>query len=325
MFQGSRHVVYAAFLVALVLAVVASGCIDSGKPNPTAAPSGGGSSTVPEKVYGTLTLGNAVSEGSAEVSSDGDTLSIDDASSPVNGLSIAIPPGAYASGCTFSVSSAPVISNTFGNGFTPVSPLIEIDNGGVMADHLVLVTIPIKANADDFVMGFYYDAQKKTLEGVPTVSRDANSITVVTSHFSDLVAAAYTGAVSGKLVADSKFQPGTDDFRFPNNRTYVSPDGECTGQSVAELFYFTEEKSYGDQGLYTLYDNNGQGPTKDIPGDDTLAQRLCGLSQKIYLDGWSKYDTEYHDSLYKWTDQLTYYEIKGSILLTGEPQVLLIY
>ena len=63
--------------------------------------------------------------------------------------------------------------------------------------------------------------------------------------------------------------------------------------------------------LYTLYDNNGQASTPGIPEDDTLTKRLCGLVQALEDSRNHEYQQEYHDSLWKWTDQLTFYEIKG--------------
>ena len=304
----------------VLLAIAACAAFDPCLPAATGAPMGG------PAVRGTISVGAPVGAGSVAVPPAGGTLTVSDPGSAVCGLTIVVPPGSYNDTRTFDVSSTPITGQTFGPGFRPVSPLIGIDDGGGSAGHLMLATIPIATDPGDFVMGFAYDDQKHALEGIPTVGRAPGSITVATSHFSNLVAAAVPpDAAAGPPGADSGFRPGVDDWQFVNYRTVANRGGQCVGQSLAEMYYYSEVNPPDKRPLYGLYDDNGRARTPGIQGDDTFAYRLCSLVQAACDDHNADYWREYIDTLDGWTDRQTFDEVRAAMRLTGEPQGLNIY
>lgn len=69
-------------------------------------------------------------------------------SNPLEGLSIIIPGNTYGDSKEFSISYANITSHELGSYFNPVSPLIEITNGGFYADKFMKLKIPVSPHPD---------------------------------------------------------------------------------------------------------------------------------------------------------------------------------
>jgi hypothetical protein len=317
MSSGNCKVLYVTAVIAvLALALVVSGCSGGS----SAGDKNGDSSAPTAAVHGTISVGTAVKETTMGITSAGGKVTVNNPSSPINGLTIDIPSGAYASPRTFTVSSAPVTGNTFGKYFNVASPLITIDNGGGYADDFVTVRIPVNASPSDFVMAFIYDDANKSLEGLYTVDRDASSITVATLHFSDIeVLKINQMELDAIKVVDTGFLPGRDDWEFPNNGSYIAPDGHCAGQTVSMMWYFTEKRQKENAPkLNGLYDNNGREKTLQIYGDDVLAYRLASVVQdNIRFDF---YNQKFGNIVRNETPLTNFNCFKYSMLMSGEPQ-----
>jgi hypothetical protein len=140
----------------------------------------------PSPVTGTISTSAASLLSSQAITASGGAITVNKPGDPLNGMQITVPAGAYADGRTFKVSSSPITGSTF-KGFTPVSPLISVDNGGGYSSQLMTVKIPVAVPSGSFATGFIYDRSRGTLEALPLVARDNGSITIATRHFSDIV------------------------------------------------------------------------------------------------------------------------------------------
>lgn len=207
---------------------------------------------------GSISTGTWTPETTSSVSAAGGQISINDGI--LKGLQISVPAGAFTSGRTFVVSGAPVTSHTFGPDFTPVSPLLKIENGGGYANEVMRLSVPISVPSGHFAMGFYYDEETGELEPIPTVGMYSDHIVLGLRHFSgkhlsDGVKGGILGTKSSVQIVigsillnqltgiqESAFRPGSDDFEFPNYGTYIAPKGQCAGQSVATMWYYNVKK-----------------------------------------------------------------------------------
>ncbi|HEY3272352.1 MAG TPA: hypothetical protein VGJ92_01245 [Methanocella sp.] len=321
MSSGYFKVRYAtAVIVVLALALVVSGCSGGSAAGDKTGDSSAPGSAPQAAVHGTISVGTAVTETRMGITSAGGTVTVNNQSSPINGLTITVPQGAYSSPVTFTVSDAPVTGHTFGKNFNPASPLITVDNGGSYANDYVSLKIPVNASPDDFVMAFIYDKVNQSLEGLYTVDRDSSSITVETLHFCDIeVVKIKQSELDAINTVDTGFLPGRDDFEFSNNGSIIEPGGHCAGQSVTMMWYYTEKRQKENAHvLYGLYDDNGREKTTQIYGDDVLAYRLASMVQSsIQFD---YYNQKFGNTIRNESALTNFNSFKYSMLLTGEPQ-----
>jgi hypothetical protein len=265
----------------------------------------------------TINLAGDVALAWATIESSGGAISVDKPGDPLDGLKIDVPAGSYPDTKGFSVSYAPITGHDFGDNFNPATPLISVDNGGGYSDEMMLVTIPTEIPEGKFAMGFFYDKEAGTLEGIPIVEEDATHITIATRHFSNIVVSLIDNAVLSADI-DSHFRPGVDDWQFTNYSSYISPSGHCWGQSLTAMWYYCEKTLNGAPHLYGLYDNNGGPKTPKLWEDDSLGYRLASTVQE---------DQKTDELLWaigaymSWADDwLEYRAFAYAILLTGEPQ-----
>ena len=243
-------------LCAIVLFTVASaGCGGGGGDTPAGTEPG---------LTGSITLEKSAKAGETTMSPEGGHLAIAAPGTSVDGLTLDVPANAYAEETHFTVSYAPVKEHSFGDDFTPISPMISIDNGDALAAEPIELTIPVTVPEGEFAMAFYYDDDAGTLEGLPLVTSDATSVTVVTRHFSNIIVSA-TGQDLAAVSADSGFRPGVDDWQFTNNGSYIEQGGHCSGQSMSAMWYYIAKPDGPNAHLYGRYDNNGKAPaTPDL-------------------------------------------------------------
>ncbi len=202
-----------------------------------------------------------------------------------------------------------------------------VENGGGYSDEIMLVKIRVNIPEGHFAMGFFYDEKSGTLEGMPLVEEDKNSITIATMHFSWFV----VSSIDKKLLlyeitgrANSGFRPGVDDWQFPNKGSFIAPGGHCAGQSLTAMWYYAERTLNGFPHLYNLYDNNGnQRKTPSLWHDDTLGYRLASTVQNDM--NWANFVLKLESYVHRISDELTYCAFAHAILQTGQPQYVGIY
>jgi len=275
-----------------------------------------------------LLLEKSYLETSQNVASSGGVIRIDDKASQLAGLELTVSSGAYDKDTVFKISTSPIKSHGFGALFTPISPLISIDNGQGFAKIPMTVKIPIKKTDDEFAMAFYYDGKTGELEGIPFLREDNTSITLFTAHFSDIVVTKVKKSIlDGQILkdkADTDFLPGMNDFVAKNYGSIVSL-GHCMGQSLSMIHYFHMNKGTGktlrtDQRI----DNNNRNATLGLWQDDSLAYRLCSRVQTEYGNRWMGNNSAYETSRDK-DDEITFYSFAYAMALTKSPQIMNLY
>jgi hypothetical protein len=291
----SRHcfIIMVSILILLALVMASLSCISIHMPSlsksSSATQKATQSTSGPTRLHplartGEYTLGTKVDAASQSIGKIGGGIIISKPGDPLDGFTLGVPPGAYPDSRTFKVSYAPITKHTFGNDITPVSPMIMVDNGGGYSNELICVKVPVKVPDGYFAMGFLYDEKTKQLEGMPLIASDANSVTVVTRHFSNFLITMTAKALL-KNDIDTGFCPGIDDFQFVNNGSFIAPNGHCSGQSLVAMWYYCTNPDGKDACLYGRYDNNGNKPaTPAIWQDDSQAYRLCSVVQ-TYFEG----------------------------------------
>lgn len=285
----------------------------------------GGTQSTPAKssevIHGTISTGAMATAEQGSVPSAGGTITVNQPGSAINGLVVTAPPGAYPTGQQVTISSAPITGNTFGSNFNPATPLISIDAGKEYAEEPVIVKIPVTIPEDQFGMAFYYDEANQKLEGIPTVGQDGTSLTITTRHFSNVVVSLISlSALDGIKKVDSGFRPGTDDWEFVNDGSYLAPDGHCAGQSATMMWYYTEQRQKANAPpLFNRYDNNGRDPAAlQLERDNTLGYRFASAIQT--KGRWTEYWKNPASFISNVSDTNVFREFKYSMLMTGEPQ-----
>lgn len=265
--------------------------------------------------------GASVPVASQSIGAAGGTLTISEPGGPLDGMTIDVPAGTYPTAKTFHVSYTPISGDPSPH-VTPLTPLIEVDNGGDFAGEVMTVTVPVTIPDGHFAMGFFVDEDGK-LEGMPLVAETPTSITVATAHFSTFI----IGMVADSLLVgtfDTGFRPMTDDWEFPNVGSYIEPNGHCAGQAITAMWYYTEKTLNGASTLWNRFDNNGRAPTTPLMWfDDSNGYRFASTIQSD-ID-WDNWLLDLIFALGASDDSLNWRAFLYAMLVTGEPQEVGIY
>ncbi|MEA3308973.1 MAG: hypothetical protein U9Q70_05625, partial [Chloroflexota bacterium] len=273
-----------------------------------------------------LSLGSRETITSETIPASGGTLVVEDSGGVIDGLTLEVPEGAYDGQRNFKISVRPIEGHEFGADFNPATPLIHIDNDGEFAEKPITVRIPVRVNPDEFAMAFYYNPRTGALEGLPLAELAEDHVTVVTSHFSDLVVSKIAWVLLEDVTVDTGFEPGYDDWQFTNYGSTIAPGGHCAGQSVTAMWYYYEKKlGANERVLYGRYDNNDYGyGTIDFQQDDSWAYRFASVVQKERID-WDHQSRAFFKRMGQTSDHLTWNAFAYAMQLTGEPQYAAIY
>jgi hypothetical protein len=267
-----------------------------------------------------MALGHRQKVATQAIAPTGGTLVVDDPENPIAGLTLIVPPGAYPDETSFTVSVRPIEDHALGPDFNPVTPLIHVDNGHRYAAEPMRVEIPIHLAAGEFAMAFFYDVQTGKLEGIPPLALEADRLTVLTSHFSDMVVTRVDMEQLKERIVDTGFRPGVDDWQFVNRGSIVAPNGHCAGQSISAMWYYVEQRlGAGEPALYGRFDNNRYGfKSPALQQDDSWGQRLASsVQRKTDWDAKTRTLSNYLGGVGDW---LTWNAFLYSMALTGEPQ-----
>jgi hypothetical protein len=290
-----------------------------------------------------LSIGKEVEVASNTISSSGGTITVDTPGSEIDGLEIDVPSKSYSTSKTFKITTAAITGHTLGQYFNPITPLIQIENGGGYADSIMEITIPIDIAAGEIPLGFFYDEITGKLEAIPVKEYTQKSITLLTRHFmsaselssdnlksggikidatSNLIISSIAESVlKGKKIISSGFKMEVDNWEFVNHGSYISPGGHCAGQNMAAMWYYFEKKLKGEGQLFGKFST-----ISSIDEDNAIGYRFCSVIQEdLSSEGqviniFDKY-VDKNQSL----DRMKFYAIAGAMLTTGEPQGIGIY
>jgi hypothetical protein len=274
-----------------------------------------------------LRLGATQSEIRLTVPVKGGFIEVSDENSPVKGLTIFVEPDSFKQDRMFDISSTEIKSHNFGSIFTPITPLITIDNDHLFSNKPLRVQIPIELGEDEFAMGFFYDRKTGKMEAIPFSSYAADNIVLLTHHFSDIVVSKISIAeleklaTAGNVSAKTDFEPGRDDWQFTNYGSAIAPGGHCAGQSLTMAWYY-RQKHQAEKAprLYGLFDNNGDVKTVNFWQDDSECYRFASVIQ--HLINWES--QLFHNYLVFSTihQRKVFYAFAYAIRVTGEPQFM---
>lgn len=316
--KKKRHTVFIVAITCFITATIITGALLIFLPAQSAF----------NPVTGQLVLEEKTHITDAAIGMEGGTIVVENENSALNGMTITVPQGAYSEQVNFSIEESDIVSHTFGENFTPITPLISVDNGELFAGKPLEVTIPIRLKKGQFAMGFYYNEEEGALEGIPLLEETDSSITLMTRHFSDIyIAMAEEGKILGSALGkiDTGFAPGKDDFVTSYHGGYLEPAGHCAGQCIAEMHYYAKKGRIGaNQPLYGRFDNNGLGDTPSLWQDDAMVMRLCDVMQNGAMVDWNTGADiqEYHKFKDQHDDKNTFYAPAYAMMGTGKPQLV---
>jgi len=275
---------------------------------------------------GTLKLGKSNPLMSFTAMSSGTSVSVTDSSSALVGMNISIPSSSYSSNVNFSIETTDISSHTFGSNFNPITPLITVNNNQTISRLPIRIRIPINISENDFAMAFYYDRKEGTLEAIPFESISSSHITILTTHFSEIVISSISQAdlkKSGRKI-DTGFTPGKDDWSFVNYGSAISPGGHCAGQSLTMAwYYYNQYLGNKEARLNDRFDNNGLGLTESFWQDDSYGYRFASVIQESIT--WNSWEFQYYLQMSDQDHEDIYNAFVYSMLLTGEPQFMGIF
>ncbi len=203
------------------------------------------------------------------VGSTGGSVVVSLPNTPIDGMSIAVPSGAFPGNQTIGISYAANTGFAHPAGTTLISPRITIrTSDGALASRPMLVTIPVAVPSGSFPQVVLRNPTNGRQRALPTVAYTATSVTAMTGHFngtklmgSDGRFTASAGgaglrdpAATGELAVvalpldllsqdhDTQFRPGVDDWEFSANETVIADEiGE--GMVATAAWYFIAQKA----------------------------------------------------------------------------------
>lgn len=251
----------------------------------------------------------------------GGMIQIQGSASVLNGLEIELPEGSYHEVADFSISYSEILSHDFGPLFQPVSPLIEINNGGKLSNQLMRLKVPVIASPDAYKMAFYYDRASGELEGISVLSQKENFVEVIVRHFSLIV---ITQVQKELLIGGggfhTSFDPSRNGWGFVNYGSYPEYDGICAGMSIGAAYYFKNFKA--GLALNSYFDNDQLWfPSPDVWEDDANGLRFATAIHRVQEAFW---DNNLVDvtQIVNATDSDRFFNLIYSILILNQPQLI---
>ncbi len=255
------------------------------------------------------------------IGSSGGQLEISGSASPLEGLQIKVPADAYTDSREFKVAYSKIVSHDLGQYFNPVSPLIEIENGGDLANKMMNLRIPAPESSGKVRMAFYYDKSSGELEGIPIVRSTPEYVELAVRHFSLVV----VSEVQKDLIIrgggfHTLFDPLVNGWSFVNDGTYPEAGGICAGMSIGAAYYFKNFKS--GVNLYSYFDNNGLDfPTPDVWEDDVTGLYFATAIHRIQEIFYHSNNQSISEMIYA-PEEDRFWNIIYNMLVINQPQLL---
>lgn len=252
------------------------------------------------------------------IETSGGTIYVESPGDPINGMVIDVPQDAYNETVEFTVSYSSIVEYKGNTYLNPVTPLITIDNNEKVANEIITVKIPLKMEKDYHYMAFYYNRATGEVEGIPDIAHDETSITIATTHFSDIFVNRAKVKSLLKDDFDTGYQVGKDNWQFKNMKTTLSPRAMCLGMSISSLYYYIErKKKLSEPQLSGRYDVGLSGA-----GDDSMSIKLAATVQKSFMDKRAKDYNKWFNKDRKKNDVWTFFMFAHGLGMVGKPQFL---
>ncbi|GAA4445360.1 hypothetical protein GCM10023091_36940 [Ravibacter arvi] len=235
---------------------------------------------------------------SKTLSARGGEVGIQDAESSLNGFKITVPDGAYTGGAEFSVSTAKVVRQNFGDEYKVLSPLISIAAPSGNSDDLITIEVPINLPNDHFAAAVFINEEGKP-DLLPMVSLSEKNIVLAVNSFKDnaffkeartssLIKLEFliVGILDITLLSDNystAFEVGKDNWSFTNFGSIVAPKGYCNGASFSSLWYFNSKKESTGRTLSTY--GAASNPPATLRPEDAEQLNASGIKYVSLMQG----------------------------------------
>lgn len=282
---------------------------------------GGGSSRTPDGVV-------TISDGT------GGTVAISDPASPIYGTQVRLLPDSLD-------STSETIRITYQDDLPAPLPETALDLGAMQASKTLIlsrtgsndfylpaeVTLPYDTELvgeDDLPLVFYWNptSGKYSAVALSNLDRANGTVTFRTAHFSSfviLVLGNWRGqTIPGQVIpeVDTGFRSEVDGFFVTNFGAYDQPSGSCLGMANYAGWYFENKKALKGIGLHSLYKEGD--PV--LEADDQNVRELISRAYMASSQVWANYALNFQINL---GESLTGYYLIQTMLMTGQPQVLL--
>ena len=224
------------------------------------------------------------------VTESGATVTVNDASSPINGAQIKIAADTLVEPEQFTLSYEDKLpgalnADALALGAKALSKVIVLTRtGSVDFGRPVEITVPFDKTqlpADGVPIVVYWDVSTSSYSpiAVTAVDRDKGTITFVTAHASQFVVLILDklfGSASpdhNLFTTDMGFRPSVDGFFVHNFGSYDAPGGNCFGMAAYSAWYEHAKKTSRGAGLMSLY-LQGDAAKEE---DDQVARELIAL------------------------------------------------
>lgn len=270
---------------------------------------------------GKIKTGKEIQIKKQSIPNSGGLIQINETGSPLEGMEIEVPDGSYNEEKEFRISYSDITSHEFGSLFTPVSPLIHIENGGEIANQLIRVKFPVPVHPGFYRMAFYYDRPSGELEGISVIQNGEDYMEVSLRHFSLIV---ITEVQKELLIQGggfhSLFDPKINGWSFVNYGTYPEYEGICAGMSIGAAYYFKNFKA--GLSLKNHFDNDQLWfPTPDIWEDDASGLRFATAIHRTQEIFWDNNAVDISEMLQA-ADEDRFYNLIYSMLVSNQPQLI---
>lgn len=120
------------------------------------------------------------------IPSGGGFVTLASPGSPLDGLKIAIGTDSYAGPTPIRITVTEIASQSLADGFTLVTPLITIDDGGKPAGEPVQISVPVSLPTGAIPLAVRFDPATGEFEGLPILSFEDGKVTFATQDLSGL-------------------------------------------------------------------------------------------------------------------------------------------
>lgn len=272
---------------------------------------------------GKLELGQRVEVLKSTVPSQGSTITVPNLGSPIDQLSIIVKENSYTQAKEFVIAYFPIKSHAFGPDFKPVSPLIEVNNGGEFSNEVMYLSLDIIKGDNEQLAPFYYDRATGKLESIPIIGYSAGKLTIAVRHFSLIVVSAFEKELfSLGGFYETYFDPATNGWSFANEGSWSSV-GNCAGMSIGASYYYQDRKS--SILLKDHFDNSGywfQTPTVEV--DDADGIKFASSLQKLFSNKWKGAYSEIFESNFTGSDEDNFWSMVYAIHINKDPQLIFV-
>ncbi len=281
-----------------------------------------------------ITASNRSTATTGNIATNGGNITVEDQSSPLNGLAIEVPAGATEETVNFEIEYADVEDiQGLPDGASVAGKLITITTNGSedwnvykSFDELVKVTLPYDPTIDfdtEPVFYYLYDPATSTLDALGYLGHDATAHTLsfATRSFSNFlpikVALAINEILGTDYTIDSGFKPKEDGWFIPNWGSYLTSGGNCLGMTSLAKWYFQHKKATAGD----LYDEYIEGDPEKWRDDGTAIQFVSRAQAFLTPGIWSSLSNNEKIDAARRSRNVSLSILHG-MRVSGEPQLM---